>query len=100
MIINMNPHWRIRSDPLQWILERRPQRERKLQGRGKEWLAVGFFKTVARALREAAQRQVRELPGEYGLEALEPLCRQLSSIREDIEAVLITAGKERHRSPR
>ncbi len=95
MIINLNDRWRIRSDPLQWILERRPSREQTLKGRSKDWVPLGYFNTVAGALREAAQRQVRELEGEYPPAALEPLCRQLSSIRESIEAALVDVAEKK-----
>ncbi len=67
MIANLKHHWRLRSDPLQWILEHRPERDRAIVGKTKELVSIGFFKTVPGALRVAAQRQVRGLDGEYGL---------------------------------
>ena len=85
MIIHINADWRIRSDPLQWILDHRPEREQALAAGSKEWRPIGYFKFMAEALLEAAERQVRHLPGIYGPETLETLQGALLSIREDIQ---------------
>ncbi len=86
MIITINEDWRLASDPLQWILQRR-----KPSG---QWTNVGYFGRLERAVLEAARRQVRLLGGEYPSEALMPLHRSLAAIRDDVRAALATFQTE------
>jgi hypothetical protein len=81
MIIQINPDWRIAADPLQWIVQ---QRQVSKNTGAESWHAKGFHKYIADALQQLVQRQVREVPGTYGPEALETLLSALTAIREDI----------------
>ncbi len=86
MIIQLSEDWRVASDPLQWILQRREPRGR--------WINVGYFGRLERAVLEAARRQVRRLGGEYPSEALMSLHRSLAAIHDDITAALATFQTE------
>ena len=94
MIVNLNHSWRIKSDELQWTLEYRPERQKAISDKTKIWRSIGFFNTLAGALREAAQRQVRELPGEYDAHALLPLCEALAQICDDVARVRTAAADD------
>lgn len=85
MIISINPDWRIASDPLQWIVQKR----RTVNGRDK-WDRLAFFRDLERAVLWLVRRRVRLIEGEYGAEALIPLHQALDSIREDVQAALKT----------
>lgn len=88
MIITLNPDWRIRSDPLQWIVEHRHVRKPGEPDEYEEWVAWGYFSTLAGALVSTVGVRVRALDGDYSAEALEPLLGFLSEIRRDVDAVL------------
>ena len=84
MIIQINPDWRVASDPLQWILQKR------YQSKGEDhWRPVAFFGRFEAALHELHRRRIRCLPGAYpGSEALRPLSDALIRIQEEITAAL------------
>ncbi len=90
MIITINEDWRIASDPLQWILQKR------YQSKGEDhWRPVAFFGRLDGALQELHRRRIRCLPGAYpGSEALRPLSDALCSVAEDIRAALATFQTE------
>ncbi len=88
MIIHINVDWRGRSDSLKWILEHRPEPDQALAAGSKEWRSTEFLKTEANTLRDAAQLNVRDLPGACGPEALATLSRRPSSIRAGIRTAL------------
>ena len=81
MIITINPDWRLASDPLQWVLQKR-----KLVKGEERWRALAFFGDLDRAICELARRRIRILPGVYGPEALQPLVTSLDQLRDDIRA--------------
>ena len=96
MIITINDDWRLRSDALQWVIERRKKRmtaddSRKHSG---QWASVAFFGDLAQSLRWLAERRIRASEGEYPAAALEPLCDTLQAIREDTNRALATIETE------
>ena len=83
MIIEINPDWRIRSDPFNWIIE-----TRRKGGAGERWNVVGYYGDLDRAVLGLVQRRIRVMEGTYHAEALTPLCRALAGMREEISAIL------------
>ncbi len=51
MIIHFNPDWRIRSDPYNWIIEKR-----RMGGAKERWNAVGWQGESFRALPDQERR--------------------------------------------
>ena len=83
MIIQINPDWRLASDPLQWVLQK------SYQSKGEErWRALAFFGDLDRAIVELSRRRILILDGTYHPEALKPLSDALRSLRDDIRAAL------------
>ena len=85
MIVQINPDWRLVSDPLQW----KTQRRRFVKGAPK-WDNISYHRTLDNAVLCLARRRIRLLGGEYGPEALIPLCQALDSLRTEIGAALGT----------
>ena len=83
MIITINEDWRLASDPLQWVLQKR------YQSKGEErWRALAFFGDLDRAICELSRRRILILPGTYRPEVLKPLSDALRNIRDDIRTAL------------
>ncbi len=91
MIITINEDWRVASDPLQWILQKRNPGATAEKNR---WRALGFFGSFDRAVVECSRRRIRILPGVYHPEALKPLSDALLRIERDIRAALATFQTE------
>jgi hypothetical protein len=90
MIITINDDWRLASDSLQWVLQRRYQSKGEDQ-----WQAKAFFGRLDAALQELVRRRIRCLPGAYpGAEALRPLSHALITVHEEITAALSTFQTE------
>ncbi len=83
MIIQINSDWRIRSDPYNWIIEKR-----RKGGVKERWNAAGYYGDLDRAVLGLVQRRIRVMEGTYPAEALTPLCRALAGMREEIRAAL------------
>ena len=83
VIIHINPDWRIRSDPYNWIIE-----TRRKGGAKERWNAVGYYGDLDGAVLGLLQRRIRVMEGTYHAEALTPLCRALAGMREEISAIL------------
>ncbi len=83
MIIEINPDWRIRSDPYNWIIE-----NRRKGGATERWNAMGYYGDLDRTVLGLVQRRIRVMAGTYHAEALAPLCRALADLREEISATL------------
>jgi len=88
MIISLNPDWRIRSDPLQWIVDHRHVRKPGEPDEYVEWVVWGYFSTLAGAVNSTVGGMVRSLDGEYPHTAIEPLLGLLSGIRENVDELL------------
>ena len=89
MIINLNADWRLRSDPLQWILERRRILKKRNTGQEYEdWHVEGFYGTLDAAVVSCIERRLRFMDGEYPPDALEALHTALDSLRREVRAVL------------
>ncbi len=83
VIIRVNSDWRIRSDPCNWIIEKR-----RTGGAKERWNAVGYYGDLDGAVLGLVQRRTRVIEGTYHAEALTPLCRALAGMREEISATL------------
>ncbi len=83
MIIEINPDWRIRSDPYNWIIE-----TRRKGGSKERWNAVGYYGDLDRVVLGLVQRRIRVMEGMYHAEALAPLCRALAGLEREISAAL------------
>ena len=83
VIIHINPDWRIRSDPYNWIIE-----TRRKGGAKERWNAVGYYGDLDGAVLGLLQRRIRVMEGTYHAEALTPLCRALAGMRGEISAAL------------
>ena len=83
MIIQINPDWRIRSDPYNWIIE-----ARRKGGAGERWNAVGYYGDLDRAVLGLVQRRIGVMAGTYHAEALAPLCRALAGLEREISQAL------------
>jgi hypothetical protein len=90
MIIHLNHDWRIASDPLQWIIQKR----RTVKGQDK-WDSLAFFGDLDRAVVHLARRRVRMLPGSYGPEALPVLCQALDRLKAEISTALSAMPRDR-----
>ncbi|KKL55823.1 hypothetical protein LCGC14_2251560 [marine sediment metagenome] len=88
MIITLNPDWRIRSDPLQWIVDQRHVRKPGEPEEYEEWVVWGYFSTLAGAVNSTVGAQVRSLDGEYPHTAIEPLLGELRAIRENVDELV------------
>jgi len=60
MIITINEDWRLSSDSLPWILQKRYQSKDE-----DHWQAKAFFGNLDRAIVECARRHIRILPGGF-----------------------------------
>ncbi len=83
MIIHINPDWRIRSDPYNWIIEKR-----RKGGAKERWNAVGYYGDLDYAIVGLARRRVQVMEGTYQAEALAPLSRALAALERDITTAL------------
>ncbi len=83
VIIHINPVWRIRSDPYNWIVE-----TRRKGGSKERWNAVGYYGNLDHAIVGLARRRVRVMEGTYRAEALAPLCRALAGLEGEISQAL------------
>jgi hypothetical protein len=79
VLILLNSHWRIKSDPLQWIVEERDS------GESRKWRARAFCNTLDYAVLWAAQRQIRLMRVTVGPEALDVLCRSLDELKAEVK---------------
>ncbi len=91
MIIQVNDRWRVSSDSLQWVLQRRsvPRSGSKRAG---DWSSIAFAKDLSTLLNEMTRRQVFAIEGEYPSSAILPLCEALDVIKADIARVVATVG--------
>ena len=83
MIIRINADWRIESDPLQWIVQKR----RFVKG-AERWTNVSYHLTLDSAVLSLASMRVRLIPGEYPPQALTSLCQALDSLECEITQAL------------
>ena len=83
MIICINPDWRIESDPLQWIVQKR----RFVRG-AERWTNVSYHTALDTAVIRLAQTQIHLIRGEYPPEALPMLCQALDNLKSDISVEL------------
>ena len=60
MIICINPDWRIRSDPYNWIIE-----TRRKGGVKERWNAVGYYGNLDSAVLGLVQRRIRVMAGTH-----------------------------------
>lgn len=89
MIVEINSDWRIRTDPHQWILQRR-------RNNGKKWNAVGYFRDIGNLFSVLVDKQVYESDLTLPSGALVPLHRALTGLKADIMAAVETLKDGRH----
>ena len=83
MIISINPDWRLRSDGVNWILDRRIQ-SRKGTGKPKTvWKVAGFSRHLNSIILELARQDIRLIRGEYPADALALIVETLDRIEAD-----------------
>lgn len=99
MIININNEWRLRSDPHQWIVERKragkhvsPCRSGKAEPR---WAPVAYLPDIGSALLWFTRKSIWAIEGEFPHTALDPLTQALEEIKEDVRAALADARVRR-----
>ena len=80
MIINLNDEWRIRSEPLNWIVERMPSPKEGVKRKKDVWRPVSYHGTLDSAVVSCARKRIAILDGEYGAEALTPLGAALDAL--------------------
>jgi len=73
MIVMLGEDWRINSDPLNWILEKR-------RPNGKRWDAVAYFQRLDGLCVCAAERIIRSKGGVYNPETLDGFCRAVAGV--------------------
>ncbi len=89
MIISLNADWRGRSDPLQWILDRRRTlRKRDTGEEYEDWHVEGFYATLDGAVVGCIEHRLRFMEGEYPPEALSTLCTALDDMKAEIRSAL------------
>ncbi len=91
MIIHLNPDWRIRSEPLNWICEKRMH---GANAKRHKWKPRAYCKTFDSAVVWCGRRRVMETPGEYHTEALPPLVAALDTIVEEVRTALAAYQKK------
>lgn len=87
MIIRINPDWRIASDPLQWIVQKR----RTVNGQDR-WEGVSYHAGLDNAVLRLAQKRIWLMDGDYGPDALPALCHALDSLQSEIITAISLAG--------
>ncbi len=83
MIINLNKDWRIRPDPLQWIVEKRLHGAKTKRH---AWKPKAYCNSFDSAVVWAGRRRVMETPGEYGPDALPLLATALDGILGEVDS--------------
>ena len=83
MKIYFNKDWRICSDPLQWIVQRR----RTVKDKDK-WDSISFHNILDTAVYSLAENQIRYIEGNYPHDAVEILWTALDRIQMDIRTAL------------
>lgn len=94
MIINLNRDWRIRTDPLQWIVEKRLH---GAKAKRHQWEPKAYCNTFDSALVWAGRRRVMETLGEYGPDALPVLASALDTILKEVRGALDAYRESKHR---
>jgi hypothetical protein len=89
MLIRVNDNWRISTDEVQWILQRR--RKAKKDTSAERWDSVGYFGSLALLFDIMTRRRIFAIDGEYPPEALELLANALTEIRLDVQRALSRA---------
>ena len=83
MIVNINQDWRLRSDEVQWILDRRVQ-SNKGTGKAKTvWKVAGFSRHLNCIIMELARQDIRLIRGQYPADALALIVETLDRIETD-----------------
>lgn len=89
MIINLNPAWRIKVEPGQWVVQNMPPVQDASKGRKREtWANKAYCRTLDSAIVRCARLQIEVLEGTYGAEALSPLVASLERIESEVRRAL------------
>lgn len=94
MIININPDWRLRTDPLQWILEEHYDVESREGESYERWRPVGFHSSFGEALKHLARRRIKCIEGECDSTALYEVHDTLAVIEAEDKETRRTITRE------
>ena len=83
MKIYFNKDWRICSDTLQWIVQKR----RTVKSKDK-WDSISFHNILDTAVYDLAENQIRYIEGDYPHDAVKILWTALDRIQMDIRTAL------------
>ena len=88
MVIDINLRWRLRTDPMNWIIEEKVGTRKKRRGQGTEarWKPRAYFQDYWKTLGFIIQWEIRSMKGAYPPSALEPLSLGLAQIEDLISA--------------
>ena len=87
MIVHLNRDWRIRSDDVQWIVDRRMVRKKGKNIGEADWEVQAYCMSLDSAVAWCAKQRVALIGGTYGPEALPELCAALDAIKADVKRV-------------
>ncbi len=98
MIVPIGADWRLRSDPLQWILERRDGKSRNPCS--PRWRAQGYFCDPLLAVQRCLDAQVRLSEGQVSSDALIAFQTRVDGLLADARLALdaIVADEKRRRT--
>ena len=91
MVIEINDRWQIKTDALQFILQRRSWNKEKKKW--SEWANIAYSKNLAPILEVMIERRVFAHEGNYPAAALEMLAAFLDEIRLEVRAVQCKLSK-------
>lgn len=82
---NINNTWRIDKDKLNFILQRKGQKEEGNEGTKDTWVNIGFFQTVKQLYHELVERSIKEV-SLNDIKALNDKVAELHQFIEDAHA--------------
>ena len=96
VIISINSDWRLRSDEVQWILDRRVQTNKGTGKARTEWKLAGFSRHLNCIIMEFARLEIRLIKdeNEYPADALALIVETLDRIEADCHRAVREAMTE------
>ena len=88
-ILNLNQKWRLRSDGIQWIVERCTGARKKRHSNGFEanWEQEAYIRSTWTALHFIIDRDIKLMEGEFPATALKPLFEHLHDLQTMLESM-------------
>ena len=89
LTIKLNQNWRLRSDGIQWIVERCTGTRKKRHSKGFEanWEKEAYIRSTWQALHFIIDRQIKLMEGEFPPSALKPMFETLNEIETMLESL-------------